>query len=484
MSTQQDIYAAGSESHPPMLNKENMFHGRLVFSAVDSFETAQEIWLRVQQMMKGSDIGIQEKKAKNAKGFIEAWEKFFKIQHAQPEDIQELLRKLLDDLQIISEELAEYINSSGWNYPAFYDDDDDDEESFIPLRDIIFVLPLSVAITPDFSITNSLSMGDEHLSTILERKSDELIKPSVENLFPYPSESKDLSRDLSDIESERDIPVCDDFTTFSNSLFDANDNFSSSDDESFYDEEVPKEIYSNPLFDEEIISIKIDPHHFNVESDRIKSLLNQDSSIISSPKIDSLLEEFFDELAHINLIPLEINEADFDPEEEIHLVGSDSLKEEIDIFLAPDNSIPPGFKNDDYDSEGDILFLKELLSNYSPLLLENDSFHFDVPSSPRPPAKPTDDEIYFETDTGLLTAKVVGDISKQYDLMPRLLATQPTLCPMIDTLLSFSSENEDKVHLLSYRGFKAFQLIFESPMMIYGGNIPILDVPFLHFYPP
>nr|GFD15398.1 hypothetical protein [Tanacetum cinerariifolium] len=32
--------------------------------AVDSCETAQEIWLRVHQMMKGSDIGIQEKKAK------------------------------------------------------------------------------------------------------------------------------------------------------------------------------------------------------------------------------------------------------------------------------------------------------------------------------------------------------------------------------------------------------------------------------------
>ncbi|GJZ77074.1 retrovirus-related pol polyprotein from transposon TNT 1-94 [Tanacetum coccineum] len=35
-----------------------------IYAAVDSFETAQEIWLRVQQMMKGSDIGIQEKKAK------------------------------------------------------------------------------------------------------------------------------------------------------------------------------------------------------------------------------------------------------------------------------------------------------------------------------------------------------------------------------------------------------------------------------------
>nr|GEZ93841.1 hypothetical protein [Tanacetum cinerariifolium] len=35
-----------------------------IYTVVDSCETAQEIWLRVQQMMKGSDIGIQEKKAK------------------------------------------------------------------------------------------------------------------------------------------------------------------------------------------------------------------------------------------------------------------------------------------------------------------------------------------------------------------------------------------------------------------------------------
>ncbi|GJU76313.1 hypothetical protein Tco_1273383 [Tanacetum coccineum] len=68
---------------------------------------------------------------------------------------------------------------------------------------------------------------------------------------------------------------------------------------------------------------------------------------------------------------------------------------------------------------------------------------------------------------------------------------------VFDTLLLFSSENEDNVfnpgilasnekkspHLLSHRGFKAFQLIFESPMMISGGDIPILDVLFLHFYP-
>ncbi|GJX98188.1 hypothetical protein Tco_0355207, partial [Tanacetum coccineum] len=67
------------------------------------------------------------------------------------------------------------------------------------------------------------------------------------------------------------------------------------------------------------------------------------------------------------------------------------------------------------------------------------------------------------------------------------------LSPVLETLLPFSSENEDKVfnpgilvskeekspHLLSHRGFKAFKIIHnflnESPMMIYGGDMPILD---------
>nr|GEV94125.1 hypothetical protein [Tanacetum cinerariifolium] len=43
-----------------------------IYAAVDSCETAQEISLRVQQMMKGSDIGIQEKKSK----LFNEWERF------------------------------------------------------------------------------------------------------------------------------------------------------------------------------------------------------------------------------------------------------------------------------------------------------------------------------------------------------------------------------------------------------------------------
>ncbi|GKF24130.1 hypothetical protein Tco_0076452 [Tanacetum coccineum] len=187
-----------------------------------------------------------------------------------------MLRKLLNDVQIISEELADYINTLNWNRPAFYKDDDEE---------------YTIAITPVLSTEepdNSLSMGNEHLSTISETKLDGLIKSIVENLVPILSESESFS----DIKSECDVPVCDDFTTDYNPLFDADDDFSSSDDESFSDENVPKEIYSNPLFDEEIISTKIDPHHFNAESDLIESLLNRDTLIISSPKFDSLLEEF------------------------------------------------------------------------------------------------------------------------------------------------------------------------------------------------
>ncbi|GKE95961.1 hypothetical protein Tco_1580816, partial [Tanacetum coccineum] len=139
-----------------------------------------------------------------------AWEKFFEIQHAfrekqhQQEDIQELLRTLLKDLQIISDELAEYINPSSWNCPAFYDDDDE----------------------------------DEHLDTIPETESDEVIKSSVEDLVPIPSESKGISDGMCD------VPLCDHPTPLEASkdhsevVVNSNDDYSSSDDDSPYCEDI------------------------------------------------------------------------------------------------------------------------------------------------------------------------------------------------------------------------------------------------------
>nr|GEX12463.1 hypothetical protein [Tanacetum cinerariifolium] len=253
--------------------------------------------------------------------------------------------------------------------PICYDDDDD-KESSTPLRDIIiYELPSCIAITPVLSTKeakDSLIIGDEHLDTIPEKESNEFIKSSVKNLVSNPSESEDKRHSKGN-------------------LFE-------------------------PSFDEEII--KIDPHHFSSVSNLIEYLLNQDSSIISSSKIDSLLDEFADELIFLKSIPLVIDEADCDLEEEILLIekllydnsslrplkeincknsdvviksfspspirieDSDSLMEEIDLSLTSDDSMPPGIENDDYNSEGDIFILEELLSNDSLSLPENESFHF------------------------------------------------------------------------------------------------------------
>ncbi|GJQ99387.1 hypothetical protein Tco_0522372 [Tanacetum coccineum] len=140
-----------------------------------------------------------EETCETPKVLTRAWEKFFEIQHAQPEDIQELLHKLLKDLQIISENAAEYINLRVGNRPAYYYEDDDEE--------------YTIAITPDLPTEepdNSLSMGDEHLSSIPEMESDEVIKscvrtcpnPSASEIFRYRSEC-DVARIALDFEASR-----------------------------------------------------------------------------------------------------------------------------------------------------------------------------------------------------------------------------------------------------------------------------------------
>nr|GEZ25352.1 hypothetical protein [Tanacetum cinerariifolium] len=233
-------------------------------------------------------------------------------------------------------------------FNSFCYDDDDDED-------------YTAVIKPNFLIMDSLIMENEHLDTIPEPESDEFIKSSVENLVQIPSEFEDFSN----IESECDILDCDDsqttnFSMFSNPLF---DDSTSSDDESIHEEvthEMSFKTYSNPLFDldEEIISIEFNPTHnedldsnpnndrFDTKSYLLESLLNRDTLMASSPKFNSLLEEFSGELAHTDLIPPGINKANCDPEEDIHLVErllyySDSEGDNLSLErLLHDDHIP------------------------------------------------------------------------------------------------------------------------------------------------
>ncbi|GJX83285.1 hypothetical protein Tco_0332766 [Tanacetum coccineum] len=337
--------------------------------------------------------------------------------------------------ELLQQEQAAYVSTSQ-RFNFIYDDDDD-EESSIPLSDVIFELPLCVAITPVLSIEepgNSLRMGDEHLDAIPTTESDEVIKSSVENHVLIPSEFEEFS----DIESECDVPDCDDsqttnFLTFSNPLF---DDSTSSDDESSHEEvihEISFKTYSNPLFDldEEIISSEFNLIH------------NED--LDSTPKIiiDSLFDEFAGELITIpptnfnreheeyislmerllydNSSPRPLKDFHANPSTIIESLptflipveDSNSLREEIDIFLSPNDSIPPGIESDDYDSEGD---------DNSTSLPEFESFHVDYPYS------------------GDSTIDVVEDIPVD---VPNILPTHPTLHMDFDFIPSHNDLGSD-----------------------------------------
>nr|GEU43293.1 hypothetical protein [Tanacetum cinerariifolium] len=305
--------------------------------------------------------------------------------------------KLREDVQNIREELAEYIDSPIWNCPIFFYDED--EEYTIQYREYLEKSPDAVTtVLPAEEPEYSLSMGYEHLNIIPETESDEVTEYSAKNLIPISSECEVTSKD----ESECDMPAKDEsflvFTTFSNPLFDDNDDFTSSDDESLPDEDVPTEefkVYSNPLFDdEEINSDEIDPHCLNAESDfeadfdfeeeirLIENLLYDNSSPRPPEELNAEIADTIVESLPSSLIPVQDN---------------NSQREEIDIVTDTDELLPPGFEND--DSEGEIYIVEELLVDNPIPRSENESYDFEVdPLFPRPPPEPPDVEFDFEPE--------------------------------------------------------------------------------------
>ncbi|GKA98666.1 hypothetical protein Tco_0826603 [Tanacetum coccineum] len=147
----------------------------------------------------------------------------------------------------------------------------------------------------------------------------------------------------------------------------------------------------------------------------------------------------------------------------------------------------------------------DVMNKFFPPLLLTFSWRGDKTLNilPTHPALQLDFNFIPSNDLGsdLDVSSPFGDSNKIYDLgicieveSTRFLAL---LSHVIDTLLTFSSENKDKVfnHGVltskekspsspSHRGLKAFQLSLESPMLIHGDNTPNLGVRHPHFYPP
>ncbi|GJZ81964.1 hypothetical protein Tco_0646958 [Tanacetum coccineum] len=160
---------------------------------------------------------------------------------------------------------------------------------------------------------DSLIMGNKELSTIPEKESDEFIKSSVEDLIPILR----VSEDTSGSDSVCVLPSSDDFSpiveeksvTFSNPLFEFNDEYISND--------------VSPIFDEVLKNIECkDSYDSNLD----------DLALLVTPLSDANKDECFD---------------------------PGGVIDEIDAFL--DMDISKDIENGYHDSEGDIIYFESLL---------------------------------------------------------------------------------------------------------------------------
>ncbi|GJW46636.1 hypothetical protein Tco_0078282 [Tanacetum coccineum] len=387
-------------------------------------------------------------------------------------------------------------------------DDDDDDEYTIHYKE--YLENSSNAIAPDLPTKepdNSLSMGDEHLSTIPETKLDEVIKSSVEDLVPIPSESEGISDDTCD------VPFCDNspldvLNNHFEIFFDFNNDYTSSDDDYGEDidyieasplnselvnlEEVKDDILREKLLNINLLVAKIKSLNDNPTPNRV--LKSPSPFPIPVEDIDSFFEKSDTSLSYSNNSLPEFETFSDHTEETSSgstTTHADNSLPEYDSFLfeiEPDQGELTSVVMEDILGEPRV-HVPNMLPTHPTLMLDSDFILSDDSLG-------SDLEVSFPSrtrnkifDLGILF-NVQSKIFLSHDTFSILFICNP-LFLMFYTLLPFSSENEDKVfnlgilssNLLSHRG-KITSAFSKSPMMISRGDIPILDFPYLHFYPP
>nr|GEX31241.1 hypothetical protein [Tanacetum cinerariifolium] len=444
-------------------------------------------------------------------------------------DSNELFQKLLKDLQIINEELAEYINFSSWNRPIFFNDNEDhyvqykeylenssneivasnfNQEKEGPTQDSDIRQLVREKCGIEVCEKQKQNMEDTLLELIevCRQKEFYCTHNNVDDLIESALNSKLLSINLKSQrldkkkqeakniveqptkrgthnERECDVLVCKDSSTFddcedhSEILSDSNNDDISSNDDAFEDIEYVK---ASPL-DSELVSLEEEnddyqeDEEFNLEDIlqiqdvilrekllSINRLIVDIESLNDNPTPDHVLnsstsipifEESDNSLSNNSSLEFETfsdhteetrsgsttNHAnnsfpeydsfcfEIEPDQErltsvvmkdiFDDSSNDPLLEEVDLFLALDNSIPPSIENFGYDSEGDIHFLEELLVDDSIPFPENESSDFDHqddPSFPRPPPEPSDVEFFFdlEPNSGEVISVVMNNIDE------------------------------------------------------------------------
>nr|GEV52757.1 hypothetical protein [Tanacetum cinerariifolium] len=289
-------------------------------------------------------------------------------------------------------------------------------KSYIFLKDTSQISPVH-AVAPILSTKEpeySPSMGYEHPNTTPETELDEIIKFGMEELVPILSENEVTSEDKRECDMPvcENSPVCDDHSEiFSDSN---NDDDILSDENAFEDIKYVEASLPNPeIFSlEEENVVHQEEEEFDLEEIQdvifrekllsINRLIANIESLSDNPTPDCVLNssisfpiyEESDNSLSDNFLPefktfcdhtektrsgnITTHADDSLPEYDLFCFviepnqdrlindisddsSNDPLLEEANLFLASDNSIPPGIENFADDSEGDIRFLEELL---------------------------------------------------------------------------------------------------------------------------
>nr|GEU43543.1 hypothetical protein [Tanacetum cinerariifolium] len=398
-----------------------------------------------------------------------AWETILEIElafedkHCQPEDILELFRRLHNDVQNIHEELAVYINTPSWDRPTICYSDDDDEDCTIAIT------PILSTEEPD----NSLSMENEHLETILATKSDKLIKSSVENLVPIPSESEGILEKICDVHFHDNSPPLDISKDQFKDFFDSNDDSTSIDDDYFSIDNI-KYVEASPP-DSELVSLEV----IEIVISKVGGI---DYDILLTIKDDILRET----LLNINLLIANIKALKDNPTPSSDFIttsSSTSLNFLLEETITFDNSLPKSetfcfdlkeISSGSTTTHSDISFpdyedfyddhVREISSGSTTTHSDSslyDSFIFDLSINPFPPAgrsnfyeftdelahiisPPKYDCFCFknEPNSRNFTMDVVDDIFPTREprvYVHNVLPTHPTLQLNLDFILSIES---------------------------------------------
>nr|GEZ23315.1 hypothetical protein [Tanacetum cinerariifolium] len=398
---------------------------------------------------------------------LQAWEIFFAIQHAQPEDSNELFQKLLEDLK----ELAEYVNFLKRDRPIFFDNN---EDHFVQNKE--FSENSSNEIASSNSNQKPPQDSDIQLVEICRQKEllcmhdnvDDLIKSAlnfklllinsqrpnkeqqeVKNVVEQPTQRRTrIEESLQNVRVIHKSSISLNNTSQISSvhavapiLSNKEPEYSPSmgDDDAFEDIEYVEASLPDP----EIVSVEEENVVYQEEEEVDLEDISQIQDVILREKllsinrlianIESLNDNPTPDCVLNSSVSFPISEESnnslriiFRPNSKLFTIirkrreverlvnvvkndisedsSNDPLLEEADLFLASDNSIPPGIENFGNNSEGDIYFLKELLINDSIPFPNNESSEsdFNNPSIPRPLSEPPDAEFDFEEEISVV----------------------------------------------------------------------------------